>query len=644
MKLKIYALITLVFATSISTSAQQGLQKKADSLFNKFAFVDAAKAYKKLIKKNYNADYATRQLADCYTFMRNTDSAAVYYSKVVQQENAPIEYYYKYAQALRGQKDYKTSRSWLKRFKDANGFIEKNKLSRDANFINTVFNAKSKYSLKDVKINSELSDFGAFEHDGKVYFASTADKGVLSKHLYAWNKQPFLDIYVAEKSADTIIHHKSKLSGKVNSRYHDGPAIITKDGNTMYFSRNNYNAYELKKDKNGINNLAIYKASLVDGEWTNIEVLPFVNADYSFGHPNLNSDETKLYFTSDMSGGYGGTDIYYVDITDGSYGTPQNVGNIVNTKNNEVFPFINSEDVLFFSSDGHLGLGLLDIFATTYDENGAIEDVVNLGVPVNSNKDDFSFFMNDNGTTGYIASNRPGGKGDDDIYAYNRIPNLKLQGVVKDSESGLPVPNAVVKLFDNNGLEIAYVTTDENGEYSINIDRDADYKMTSNKEGFDENSLSVTSKGIPNDSKSIVVNFTMSPTPKEIVEIEEKNDDVITLPVIYFDYDSSSVRYVDFGKLDDVVVILNTYPDLKIKIESHTDSKGPSAYNERLSQERAYATFKYLVSKGINKERITEFNGYGESRLTNGCDDTTECTDAQHRQNRRSNFITVRLD
>jgi outer membrane protein OmpA-like peptidoglycan-associated protein len=639
MKQKNYLLLYALSVLSFSTFAQQGLQKRADSLFHKFAFVDASKAYKKLIEKDYNTDYATRQLGDCYAYMRNPEKAAVYYKNAVAQDNVPIEYYYKYAQALRGIEDYKASRVWLKKFNDAGGVINENKITKDPDFINAIFNAKHQYFLKDVKINSELSDFGAFEHDGKLYFASSADKGVSTKHIYAWNEQPFLDVYVTEKNADTIVHHLSKLKGDVNSVYHDGPVTITKDGKTMYFSRNNYDDKKLGKDRNGISNLKIYKASLVDGEWTNIKELPFNDDNYSVGHPTLNKDETKLYFASDMPGGLGGSDIYYVDINkNNGYGIPQNAGNIINTKRNELFPFINTEDILFFSSDGHLGLGLLDIFATVYNEEGTLTDVVNLGIPVNSNKDDFSFFMNTDGITGYFASNRDGGVGDDDIYAYNRIPRLKLDGTVKDIINNTPVENAIVTLLDTDGNKIAYVETDKNGEYDINIDRDTDYLVTANKDGYPQYETSVTTKGLDDTIKSITANFEISPTQKqEEIIIDD-------LGPIYFNFDSAKIRKDDSDELARIVnLMVNKYPEMTITIESHTDSRGPSAYNDILSSKRARSTYDYLISKGVDPSRIIVYKGFGESQLVNDCDGTTPCSEAQHQLNRRTNFIVIKV-
>ena len=641
MIVKQYNLLCLTLLLCISSVAQQGLQKKADSLFHKFAYVDATKAYKTLIKKGYNTDYATRQLADSYMFMRNPDSAVVYYKKAVAQENVPTAYYYKYAQALRGIKDYETSRIWLKRFKDEGGTLENNNLIKDTNFTTAVFNTETVYALEELNINSDLSDFGAFEYDGKLYFASSADKGVLKKSIYAWNDQPFLDVYVVEKSADTIIHHKSKLPGEVNSRFHDGPVIITKDGKTMYFSRNNYNKFNVEKDKNGISNLSIFKASLIDGKWTNLQPLPFNNSSYSVGHPALNKDETKLYFASDMPNGMGGSDIYYVAINpDGSYGTPINAGNIINTKGNELFPFINSENVLFFSSDGHLGLGLLDIFATLYNEEKTVEGVVNLGIPVNSNKDDFSFFMNNDGTTGYISSNRDGGKGDDDIYGFNRIPQLELIGTVKDSVTGTPVAGALVKLFNTSGIEIVHVETDSEGNYEINIDRNADFMVSAEKEAYLKNERLVSSKQLTLNEKQLRADLIISPLP--VTDTEPKID-ASYFPFVYFNYNSATIRKDDFGKLKQLIALLEDNPDVNVKIESHTDSRGSSAYNEILSQKRADATYNYLIANGLAPERIASYIGYGESQLANHCNDTAKCTEQEHQENRRTHFIIIKL-
>jgi outer membrane protein OmpA-like peptidoglycan-associated protein len=570
--------------------------------------------------------------------MRNPDSAVVYYKKAVEQNNVPIEYYYKYAQALRGNKEYKESRIWLRKFKDAGGAIDNDKFLKDADFITTIFNAKPQYFLKDVKFNSKYSDFGAYVHDGLTYFTSSRDEGVSTKHIYGWNKEPFLDIYVkTENENDSIVDHKSKIKGKVNSTYHDGPLTITNDGKTMYFSRNNYNKAGLAKDKAGFSNLKIYKASLINGIWDNIEELPFNNDEYSTGHPSLNSDNTKLYFASDMPGGIGGSDIYYVDIkSDGTIGMPQNLGSIVNTVENEVFPFINNEDVLFFSSNGHHGLGLLDIFATIKDKNDIITSVLNVGIPVNSNKDDFSFFMSEDGTSGYFASNRDGGVGSDDIYAYNRVLPLKVEGTVTDLINNKPVEHAKITLFDANNNQIAYLETDKNGHYEINIDRDTDYKIIGSQTKYVDDSKTFTSKNLPKTTTSITADLSLNPV-QDIIILAELN-------TIYFDFEKYNIRDDASLELDKIVNMMqNDYPEMVIKIEAHTDSRGSTEFNDWLSQARAISTYDYLISKGIDNSRITKYEGFGERRLLNGCDGSITCEEKDHQLNRRTEFIVIQM-
>lgn len=640
MRLKNNILTGIILLASFSALAQYSSQKKADNLFNKFSFVNAVQVYHNLIEKDFNTDYATRQLADSYAFMRNPDSAVVYYKKVVEQPNAPIAYYYNYAQALRGVKAYKESRAWMKRFKKAGGEINEEKFLKDSDFINSIFNAKQQYFLTDVNFNSKYSDFGAYEHDGNIYFASSRNEGVSTKHIYGWNGEPFLDIYVTDKSTnDSLVDHKSKLKGAVNSVFHEGPITLTKDGNTMYFSRNNYNKDVLGKDEEGISNLKIYKASLIEDEWTNIEELPFNNNTFSNGHPALNNDETKLYFASNMSGGFGGTDIYYVDInSDGSFGTPKNSGNVVNTDKNERFPFINNEGVLFFASDGHPGLGLLDIFGTVSDKNNDIVSVLNLGVPVNSSKDDFSFFMNEDGLSGYFASNRNGGVGSDDIYAYDRIPQLKIEGSVKDVTTNEPVPNAIVALLDDNNKQIVHLETDEDGHYEINIDRDTDYIISIKKEDYINDTRHVTSKGVENKITDITADFNLNRVIKEVIPITE-------LYPIHFDFNKFDIRRDGTVELDRIVnLMMNVYPSMVIKIESHTDSRGASEYNDKLSLDRAKATYKYLIDNGVDPARITEYQGYGEKKLMNNCDGTIHCKEAQHQLNRRTQFIVIKME
>ncbi|WP_445736669.1 OmpA family protein [Mariniflexile sp.] len=659
MKIKNYAIVCIALMMGFSGFSQQGKQKRADTLFNKFSFVKAAEVYRDLIENRYNTDYATRKLADCYALLRDPRNASRYYKKVVAQKNAPVEYYYRYAQALRGIKDYKESQIWLERFKDSGGVVNANDFSKNVNFITSVFNAKQQYFLDKVRFNSKFSDFGAFEHKGKIYFASSRDEGVAVKRLYGWNEQPFLDVYVTDVGSKRNVDYSAKLEGDVNSIYHDGPVTITKDGKFMYFSRNNFKDNIEKKDSKGLTNMKIYRATFRDNTWTDVEDLSINSDDYSTQHPALNADGTKLYFSSDRPGGFGGSDIYVVNISpNGILGTPKNIGNIVNTENAEGFPFINNEGVLFFSSDGHVGLGLLDIFGTIIGEgDDEYVDVINLGVPVNSNYDDFSFTMNDNGITGYFASNRVGGRGSDDIYAYHREPIMQVEGVVTDAINTKPIANSVITLFDDQDNQIAYMVTDENGFYQINIDRNKDYKIVASQKKYIDDYRKFTSKNLQTELVTITANLLLNPV-QDIIKLAdlnsihfeyETNDSTLVknakLNPIYFDFEKYTIRKEYALELDKIVKLMTVdYPDMVIRIEAHTDSRGTLDYNDKLSTNRANSTYEYLISKGLDPSRITEHKGYGERRLINDCADGVDCEEEKHQLNRRTEFIVVKME
>ncbi|GAA4881959.1 OmpA family protein [Flaviramulus aquimarinus] len=641
MNTKNYILVCMALMLSLSVFSQQRKQKRADTLFNKFSFVKASKLYRELLQNNYNKNYATRKLADCYALLRDPRNASRFYKSVVKQKNVPVQYYYKYAQALRGMKKYDESQIWLKRFKDSGGVVNSDDFSKDINFITSVFGAKQQYFLDRIRFNSKYSDFGAFEQDGKVYFASARDEGTAIKRVYGWNEQPFLDVYVVKAGTRKNVDHSAKLPGDVNSIYHDGPVTITKDGKTMYFSRNNFTEGLEVKDKKGLTNMKIYRATLVDGLWTNIEDLPINSDDFSTQHPALNIDDTKLYFTSDRPGSIGGSDIWVMNIQpDGTLTDLENLGDVINTKDAEGFPFINNEGVLFFSSDGHTGLGLLDIFASIKgDDEDTIVDVINLGVPVNSNKDDFSFFMNPNGITGYFASNRQGGRGSDDIYAYHRELVLHVEGVVTDAINTKPIANAKITLFNSDDEQVAYMVTDENGFYQINIDRNENYKIVASQEKYIDDYRNFDSKNIQTELTNLTANLLLNPV-QDVVKLAE-----IDLNTIYFNYNSHAIRKDAAIELDKIVNLMqNDYPEMVIRIESHTDSRGNLSYNDKLSIDRANATYEYLITKGINPARITEHQGFGERRLTNGCEDGQDCEEEQHQLNRRTQFIVVRME
>ncbi len=624
---------------STSTFGQTAKQKRAERQFNNFSFVKSINTYEKLIDTSFNKYYAMRQLGDAYIMLRQPEKALPIYEKVVQQPNVPSEYYFYYAQTLRANGQYEASKEWMKKYRDAGNKED----SRVKNFFkhedlaSGIFNSREKNFLKKVNFNSKYNDFGAVVLNDQIVFTSSRDEGVSVKRLYAWDGQPLLDMYqvpMEGASAETI----KKLEGDVNTIQHDGPATFSADGTKMYFSRNNF--YENKKITNdkGVMLMGIFSAELIDGKWTNIKPSNLNNANYIVYHPSLSQDGKKLYFSSDMPGGLGGTDIYVSDVNpDGSLGTPTNLGNIINTEGNESFPFIHSEEgTLYFSSDAHVGAGLLDVFAAVKDENDNIVNVINLGEPLNSEKDDFAYYLSPDGLNGYISSNRKGGMGGDDIYAFTRIPPLTLKGRIFDAVNGEPVEGAKVVLARNNGEEIAYFITEEDGYYEHLIDRDKEFVLKGSKAKFQDVQKEFTSFGLEKERELIVdLNIPMSPI-EDVVILADLN-------TIYFDLDKSNIRPDAALELDKVVTLMNKYPEMVIRLESHTDSRADDQYNMGLSNRRAKSTYEYIIAKGIDPQRIPKYEGFGESQLVNKCSNGVPCTEEEHQLNRRTEFIILKM-
>jgi outer membrane protein OmpA-like peptidoglycan-associated protein/tetratricopeptide (TPR) repeat protein len=624
----------------ICTSAigQTTRQKRAEALYNNFSFVKAIEHYEKLIEKNDNKDYALRKLGDTYIMLRMPEEALSIYKQVIQQSNVPSEYYYYYAQVLRATGDYKESKVWMKKFRESGNDADSRvkEFFKDGDLASGIFNSYERYTLSELGFNTKFNEFGAVELGDELYFTSSRDEGVSVKRLYAWDEQPLLDIFKTSKENGNV-GSTTRIDGDINSIQHDGPLTFNAEGTKMYFSRNNYTNNKKIKDSKGTMQVGIYTADLVDGIWTDVKAIGLNNSDYLVYNPSLSNDGTKLYFASDMPGGFGGTDIYVSEIDDnGSFGTPKNLGEIVNSEGNESFPFIHKDGVLYFSSDGHVGMGLLDVFATVSGSEGEIVNVINLGDPINSKKDDFTYFLSEDGFSGYLASNRKGGVGNDDIYSFNRIPPLRLKGQIFDAINNEPIAGAKVVLGRKNGEEIAYFITGEDGSYEHLIDRDADFVLSGSKDKFKDISKGFNSFGLEK-QKELIVDLNIGMAPIEDVVL------LADLETIYFDLDKSSIRPDAALELDKVVSLMNKYPGMVIRLESHTDSRAPDNYNMDLSNRRAKSTYLYIISQGIESERIAQYEGFGESQLVNKCTNGVKCSDGEHQLNRRTEFIILKM-
>jgi len=504
-----------------------------------------------------------------------------------------------------------------------------------------------RYTIKNLEVNNELSNFGtSYYGKDKVIYASPTKASRVIKNVWQPNEQPYLDLYIGDVSEDGEITNAKKLNKKVNTKYHEADVVYTNDLQTVYFTRDNYYDKDLRKDGEGMTNLAMFKADVVaPGEWANVVEMPFNNPNYSVGHPALSPDNKTLYFVSDIPGGYGQTDIFKVSVNgDGTYGSPVNLGAQVNTAGREMFPFMADNNVLYYSSDRAGGMGNLDIYAVRLDGKSA---PINLGMPINSFNDDFAFLKNRGDDYGYFSSNRSGGKGDDDIYYFKELSPLPMpcnqlaEGVVTDKATGRRIPGALVLLFDANGKEIDSQIVKEDARFSFDIDCESKYKVVGSKEHYSEDTKEFTSNSELELGLDLGLSIEKEAVPEAAVakvEYDRCQEALDNINNIYFDLDKSYIRADAASELDKVVKIMRRCKNIKVEASSHTDSRASFEYNEALSQRRAQATVDYITKVGgIDPARIQAI-GYGETRLRNRCSDGVKCSEAEHQMNRRTQF------
>ncbi len=501
-----------------------------------------------------------------------------------------------------------------------------------------------KHSIRNLNVNTKQADFGvAFLDDNRIIFASPNEKVRIIRQVWNENDQPFLDLFVGDIDSIGQIVNKRSLEGDVNRKAHEAMVTFTKDYKTVYFSANNYNSKDKSiRSKEGFDNIQLYKASINGiGEWTNVQKLPFNSDEFQSGLPTLNKEETKLYFISDRPESIGKTDIYVVDINkDGTYGEPKNMGDRINTKEREMFPFISDENILFFSSNGHEGYGRLDVYASKVFDN-SVSIPINLDQPVNSAKDDFAYILDNTQRKGYFSSNRKEGKGDDDIYSFNQdevvfIDCLQtIKGIVKDKDTQELLPGAMVSILDSEGNQLQITAAHEDdATYSFDVPCNNVYTLVGTNPGYLKEKIEIkTVNDI--DAPALEKNIDLS------TEFKAVGDEVlVNIDKIYFDFDKWNIREDATQQLDKVVDVMKTYPEMKILGTSHTDSRGPASYNMRLSDKRAKSTVDYIISKGIDASRITS-QGFGETQLVNDCADGKRCSKDKHQLNRRTQFKVV---
>jgi outer membrane protein OmpA-like peptidoglycan-associated protein/tetratricopeptide (TPR) repeat protein len=621
-KMKNIYIIAVALLLTTGVMAQNKETKAADKLFDRLEYVDAAKAYSNLVEKGKADAYVYKQLADCHYNVFNTKEAVTWYAKAVETTQ-DAETYFRYAQMLKAEGNVNEANNQMEVFaRMAPNDARAKTYKSNPKYLTQLKSQSKQYDTQKTDVSSDKSDFGAvLTNNNELYFSSARNT---ARKNHGMDEEPYLDLYKSTRNADGTLSLATEV-GELNTKWHDGPASITSDGNTMYYGSESFNESEYQKNKEKrlkYGQIYLYKATKEGDKWSKGQPLSINSKEYSARNPSISKDGKTLYFSSDMPGGMGGEDIWKVSVDGDTYGTPENLGANVNTEANESFPFIQDDNTLFFSSNGRQGFGGYDVFKYNTNTN---DKSSNVGEPVNSPKDDFAFSYNLQKNVGYFSSNR---EGNDDIYQANAVCGVDAIVQVQDAETGKLLSDATVAWFNTKGIEKGNQLSNEVGQAKFGIPCEEIANFNVSRTGY-ENATGTMEKS-QNGAKTIIVN--MMPIQPIITETE------VILQPIYFEYNKSNITAQGAAELDKLVKVMNEYPNMVIDAKSHTDSRGADNYNLRLSERRAKATVQYIISKGIAKDRISG-NGMGETQPKVPC---TECTEEEHAQNRRSEFLIVK--
>ena len=643
MNKRILLFVILLITFSADAFAQERLVTKGNEKYQSYSFSPAIDIYQKVLDKGYMTQDLLQRLGNAYYFNANYQKAAETYKILIENYEKEVgpEYLFRYSQCTRSLGDYQIADDLMVKFTQMTGGQDQRAATFKSKkeYMAEIAENSGRYNIAPFKYNTQYSEFAPSLYKQGLLFSSDRDTGNLARYRHTWNSKDFLDLF--KVNTDSASNNVVTKIGNVNSRMHESTSITTKDGNTLYFTRNNFIDDKHKRDEQGIVRLKIFRAKLQDGVWQELEELPFNSDSYSVAHPALSPDEKTLYFASDMPGSLGGSDIFKIAINeDGSFGSPINLGGTINSEARETFPYVTSEEILYFSSDGHPGLGGLDVFATKIakDYDGKI---INVGEPVNSKWDDFTFVFVETTRKGYFASNREGGLGSDDIYSFLETEPLVFEcqqpitGTVRDKISNELLVGATVKVIDENNEEILSAITDSDGKFNLTCDCNQGNFVRAMMQGY----VPAEEYLIKSDGKPRIIDFYLE-REKVTAGFGDDLAKLLQLSTIYFDFDKFNIRPDAEVEIQKVIAAMEKYPSLKIKANSHTDSRGRDSYNLWLSQKRAESTVNYMISKGISADRLSK-EGFGETRLVNQCEDGVRCSSIEHELNRRSEFIIL---
>ncbi len=684
MKNKIIFILTFFYFTCLNAQVDRNLVR-ANKYFERAYYSEAIPFYKKSLDNGYSFE-ALKNIADSYFYIAKYGKASIYYKYLVKNYKRLIDgtTYFRYAETLKAKNDHERANKVLSSYYKKHDSTKLAALEKSIKYLENVKAIGDRFTIENLSINTEESEFGAIRKGDTIIFAAPKKPEDGVHKTYGWTGDQYLDLY---KTSAGNLSTVSPFSSEINTKVHESNIIFTRDGKTAYFTRNNYSNGKRKKDKNKVTHVQIFKAELVDGKWKNITPLSINNDNYSTEHPALSPDEKTLYFASDMPKGFGSFDIYSVAILpDGTLGLPENLGPEINTDKKEQFPFVDANNNLYFSSNGRNGFGGLDVFIAQINGD-SVAKADNVGLPVNSGYDDFSFNINTTTKEGYFSSNRPTGKGNDDIYKIVEKKPLIIEdcaqfiaGTITDTDTQLTIANASITLKKGSNV-IAKVSTDNDGYFKFDAGCNSNYVVIATKEGYTEEkavlSLEEERKKVNDASLALKSLIKLEEERKAALALQQQKEHelraqkaeqlevdrkkkikqaiakekdivkengelVIKTEEINFDYKLWYMRR-DAKKASKVVIdLMKKYPDMIVEIGTHSDMRGNSRYNKELSQKRANSVRYYLIDEGIEPDRIKAM-GYGEDKPLIKCKTESACSEEQHEINRRCEFVVKKI-
>jgi len=637
-------LAALVIVALLS-ACSNALIKAGDKAVDNLSYSQAVEKYEKALNGQPENTDLKLKLANAHRLQNNSIASEKYYQEVADSVGLPVDEQLHFAQVLMKNKKYEEAKTYLQSYLQENPTdVLASDLLASIDNINELREDTSAYILTDLPLDFLVSMYGPSRY-GNGIVVSGETEIISAKSANPWTGYSFLDMFYIEKDADGNWEIPEAFGENLNGPFHDGTATFNKEQDMIIYTRSAMrNEKKRLLNEENENQFFLYMSKKEDGKWSDPVKLPFNNVDYSIGHPSLSEDGGTLYFSSDMPGGYGGSDLYKSTYDGSNWSQPVNLGSAINTPANEVFPHVDKKGKLYFSSEGHRTLGGLDVFISEQIA-GVWSSPINLAYPLNSSRDDFAILVNEDDTTGFVSSNR---SGIDMIYEYQRIPAVfVLKGIAKKKADNLPINDVTITLINFTDGDTAIYTTDEKGDFRFSLLPEKKYKVVGEKPGF-----FTLSEEFETDKTRIEKEITLSFEIDEIVSSEEGTGSgnpkdgsataakVYEIGDIFYDYDKANISPSAQPALDKLAKLLKDNPEVKIEIHSHADARGGDSYNLNLSNRRAQSVVDYLVRKGVSKANLGS-KGFGESQPVNKCIDGVECSEAEHQENRRSEFIVV---